>query len=208
MILLVAAGIVVRLAEPTVPDPKYEGKRLSEYVAVLPAMSSVDHGYDRAWPDGLYLGSMTPAERKECLEKIGKARREATNAIVMLDSKSFSLLLHWLGRREPATEKAWEKVQGKAVPLLRRLGIGGRWFPQCRTELCRSQAMTALIVLYESGCDLTPLVPDFTRMVGDGDMDPNVKGFARGFLRLLDHNALAQLEKQERAGMTNTVSRP
>jgi hypothetical protein len=204
--VLVTVGTAVWLARPTIPDPEYRGKRLSEYVAMLPMTIDTGNGYARGYLGGQDLSGMTQAERSACLEKITKDTKEATGAIKMLDSKSLPLLLKWLGRKEPATEKAWETVRSKVFVLFRWSGVRGGGISQCRTENRRWQAVTAFMDLHRSGCDLSRIVPQFIGLARDPDL--TVRRAGRFMLRYVDSEAFTRLTNEDDGRSATGISGP
>jgi hypothetical protein len=195
-VLLVLSGIGTTfwLLESDISNPLYHGKRLSDYVTMLPATIDTGNGILRVYvSESRRPTRLMTQEQAAELEKIRQTSGEARDAIRVMGEQCLPLLTHWFERRQPALERGWEQTYLLLSPLLRRAGMGSNFNPLgCRTEARRWQAVTALMELRDTGIDLKPLVPRLKSLAQDKQKE--IRRAARFMLRQVDREAFAQLE--------------
>ncbi|HVY71280.1 MAG TPA: hypothetical protein VHH73_15210 [Verrucomicrobiae bacterium] len=179
---LVGGIALARLFAPSVDDPLYKGRRLSSYLAQLPATYTTgDYGYASMPVYAPDINRMTAAQVAAWRMRDDAGRAEAEEAVLTLRERCFPFALTCLERRETRRERvvqAWlSRLRGKIYPS--------------RTYARRWQAVTALRRLNRAQCDFSPWHPKLRELATSPD--PDIRMAARLLLHQLDREEPKQL---------------
>jgi hypothetical protein len=178
VITLLALSIALWLFMPQPNNPVFKRKRLSSYLAQLPATYTTGDGGFISFPvNAPDLSRMSKAEIANFEARTKAKEKEAREAIRMLGPRCLPRLLQSVAKKESASDRAFEKLK----PLLNLFHI--RISPN-RTYTARWQAVTAVRELKYAGCKLDPLVPRLRQL--SLDSDPDISLAARFLLRHIE----------------------